>query len=214
VSTGDAGPFHDRTVPARTPPTLWVHRVARPALVLGSSQGPELLDLHAAQRCGVEVAQRRSGGGLVLVHPDHARWIDVIVPRGHHRWSDDVGRAFWWLGQAWADAVRPEVSPATTVAHHQGPLERTRWSSLLCFAGLGPGEVTVGGSKVVGMSQRRTRHWARFQCLVVADADLEMLARLLAPASCPGPVEELLALPVGHRLDLDAVVARLLSALH
>ncbi len=44
---------------------------------------------------------------------------------------------------------------------------RTRWSDLVCFAGLGRGEVTVAGRKVVGISQRRTRDGARFQCAVL-----------------------------------------------
>jgi hypothetical protein len=43
---------------------------------------------------------------------------------------------------------------------------RTPWSSTVCFEGLGPGEVVVGGRKAVGISQRRTRHWARLQAAV------------------------------------------------
>jgi len=36
----------------------------------------------------------------------------------------------------------------------------------VCFAGLGPGEVTVGGAKVMGLSQRRGRSWIRIQSAV------------------------------------------------
>ena len=42
----------------------------------------------------------------------------------------------------------------------------TPWSRKVCFGGLGPGEVTVDGHKLVGISQRRTRDGARFQCVV------------------------------------------------
>jgi hypothetical protein len=35
---------------------------------------------------------------------------------------------------------------------------------LVCFVGVGPGEVLVGDSKLVGISQRRVRAGARFQC--------------------------------------------------
>ncbi|MBJ7509558.1 MAG: hypothetical protein JHD37_10050 [Ilumatobacteraceae bacterium] len=46
-------------------------------------------------------------------------------------------------------------------------MEKTDWSTLICFAGRGPGEVfTNDGHKVVGISQRRTREWARFQIVV------------------------------------------------
>lgn len=211
-SEGPAGPFHAREVPSDPPPTLWVHRVPRPALVLGSTQADDVVDRAAADRLGVEVARRRSGGGLVLVHPDHARWVDVVIPRHDPRWVDDVGRAFDWLGRAWADAVRAvlPVGEAAATHHHAGRLVTTRWSTLLCFAGLGPGEVTVAGSKVVGISQRRTRSWARFQCLVLAQPDLDLLAALVTPGARPGPAWELRGLPIGHALDVDAALAAFL----
>ena len=217
-TAGPAGSFHCRSVPQPASAQLWVHRVDRPALVLGSTQSHGIVDRAAAARLGVEVARRRSGGGLVLVHPDHSRWVDVIVPRGHRRWDDDVSRASHWLGAAWRGAVTAGLDSrgsAPSVAFHQGPLVRTAWSGVLCFAGLGPGEVTVDGSKVVGISQRRTRDWARFQCLVLAEPDLGLLAQLVDPAQLPGPVDELLALPVGRPqgrgLDLDVVLASFVS---
>lgn len=215
ASEGDAGPFHARDVPDDPPPALWVHRVRRPALVLGSTQPDGVVDRDVASRLGLEVARRRSGGGLVLVHPDHARWVDVVLPRHDHRWVDDVGHAFDWLGRVWADAVRAALpaAEAAVVHHHDGPLVTTRWSKLLCFAGLGPGEVTVAGSKVVGMSQRRTRAWARFQCLVLAEPDLDVLAEVVAPEARPGPAWELRSLPIGHRIDVDAALAAFLDRL-
>jgi hypothetical protein len=54
-----------------------------------------------------------------------------------------------------------------------------RESDVVCFAGLGPGEVTRYGAKVVGISQRRTRHAARFQCAVLARWDVVGIATLL-----------------------------------
>jgi lipoate---protein ligase len=212
-SEGDAGPFHARQPADDPPPSVWVHRVGRPALVLGSSQPHDVVDHRAAAARGIEVARRRSGGGLVLVHPEHSRWVDVIVPRQHPHWVDDVGHAFDWLGRAWADAIRSGLAPADagTVARHRGPMLTTPWSALLCFAGLGPGEVTVAGSKVVGMSQRRTRGWSRFQCLVVGEPDLALLDEVVAPAARPGPAAELRGLPIGHRLDVDAVLATFLD---
>jgi lipoate---protein ligase len=46
----------------------------------------------------------------------------------------------------------------------RGGLQHSRWSRRICFAGLGPGEVTIGERKLVGMAQRRTRQGALFQC--------------------------------------------------
>jgi lipoate-protein ligase A len=91
-------------------------------------------------------------------------WLDVVVPRGDPRWDDDVARAFWWLGDAWAGAIGD--LGITELEVHRGPLVRTALSDLVCFAGLGPGEVTRHGAKVLGMAQRRTRGGALFQCAV------------------------------------------------
>ena len=99
--------------------------------------------------------RRRSGGGAVLVGPGQAVWIDVVVPAGDPLWADDVGRAGWWLGEVWAAALAAAGLPGGEV--WRGAQVRSAWSDRVCFAGLGAGEVTVGGRKVVGISQRRTR---------------------------------------------------------
>ena len=56
----------------------------------------------------------------------------------------------------------------------------SRWSRVVCFAGLGPGEVTLEGRKVVGMEQRRGRGGALFQCAVPLRWDPGRLVALLA----------------------------------
>lgn len=157
------------------------------AVVLGSTQ-PEPPPLPSPAGA-VPVVRRRSGGGAVLVEPGDVLWVDVVVPRGDALWDDDVGRAFHWLGDAWAAAIADRRAVA-----HRGPLVTTRWSRAVCFAGLGPGEVTVGDRKVVGMSQRRTRDGALFQC-----------AALLAWR--PGPLAERLGLPVDAFADLERAAA-------
>lgn len=53
------------------------------------------------------------------------------------------------------------------------------WSGYACFAGLGPGEVSVGGRKVVGLSQRRTRQGAVFHCALHLTIAPSALAALL-----------------------------------
>ena len=59
-------------------------------------------------------------------------------------------------------------------------MRRTAWSDRVCFAGLGPGEVTVEGRKVVGLSQRRTREAVLFQCCAALRWEPERLLDLLA----------------------------------
>jgi lipoate-protein ligase A len=158
---------------------VWWLTVDRPALVLGSTQRPDVADLAAVAASGVELVRRRSGGGAVLLMPGEVMWADVVVPAGDPLWDDDVGRATHWLGAAWAEALRACGVPGAEV--HHGPMRRDRLSSLVCFAGLGPGEVLVGGRKAVGISQRRTKEWARFQCAAYRHWDPAALVGLLAP---------------------------------
>jgi lipoate-protein ligase A len=159
-------------------PTVVSRHVDEPALVLGSTQ-PDV------PFRGVPVVRRRSGGGAVLVGPGLVAWVDVFVPAGHPLWEDDVGRAFWWLGEAWAGALSAlgvasgVALPAAPVVHQNG-LVVTPWSRDVCFAGLGPGEVTVDGGKSVGMAQRRSREGALFQCALALSWDPARYAQLLA----------------------------------
>ena len=148
--------------------------VTRPALVLGSTQSDSVVRGDAT---GVDVVHRRSGGGAVLVEPGQVVWIDVAIGRGDALWRDDVGQAFHWLGDAWAAALEQLGLEGAEV--HRGGLIRTAQSDLVCFAGLGPGEVTIDGAKVVGMAQRRTRDGALFQCAVPLAWDAPRLAFLL-----------------------------------
>ena len=59
-------------------------------------------------------------------------------------------------------------------------MRSTPWSARVCFAGLGPGEVTVEGRKVVGLSQRRTREGVLFRCCAAIAWEPERLLDLLA----------------------------------
>lgn len=113
----------------------------------------------------------------MLLVPGDVAWLDVVIPAADALWQDDVGRAFGWLGDAWVRALDALGFRGGVV--HEGALWCTAWSSYVCFAGLGAGEVTVDGFKVVGISQRRTRAGARFQCAALRRWDPEALARLL-----------------------------------
>lgn len=175
---GSAAEFHERTIPDAPSPALWWFEVERPAVVLGSTQRGDAVDLAAASAAGIEIAKRRSGGGAVLLEPGAVIWVDVILPASDPRWEQDVGRSFAWLGAAWVRVLR-ELGLDGAEAH-AGPLLRRPWSDLVCFAGLGPGEVTVGDRKVVGISQRRTRAGARFQCALLQRWDPQVLLDVLA----------------------------------
>jgi lipoate---protein ligase len=87
-------------------------------------------------------------------------WIDLWLPRGDPLWHDDVVRAPEWIGEWWAGVLRG--AGAVDLAVHRGDSVAGPWSSLICFAGVGPGEVLAGGRKVVGVAQWRSREGALF----------------------------------------------------
>jgi lipoate-protein ligase A len=176
-ASGPAAEFHGRELVGPVERTASVFTVDRPALVLGSTQPDSHVDRAALAAAGVDLVRRRSGGGAVLVVPDGSLWVDVVMPRGDERWDDDVARATHWLGATWRRALG-DLGVLATV--HLGPLAATHWSPRVCFAGLGPGEVSVEGRKLVGISQRRTRAGARFQCVMHLRWDVGALLGLLA----------------------------------
>lgn len=160
---GSAAVLHARDVEPGAGRRVEALTVTRPSLVLGSTQSVDVADPVALAATGTELVRRRSGGGAVLLLPDRSTWVDVTIGRDDPLWDDDVARAFHWLGQAWADAL---ARLGTDASVHTGEPVETRWSRVVCFAGVGAGEVVAGGRKIVGLSQRRTRVGARFQCLV------------------------------------------------
>jgi lipoate-protein ligase A len=200
--SGDAGTLHAGWPAAEAAPDdarVAVCRVSGPAVVLGSTQPVAAVDAERAAAAGVSVTRRRSGGGAVLVTPEDPVWIDVWLPAGHPLWSADVGRAFDWLGDVWVDALAA-CGVGGLSAHRTGYVSCTRWSSSVCFGGVGTGEVvTEDGRKVVGLAQRRNRHGAWFHGACVLRWDPAPLVDLMAmdPAERGAAVAGLRAAVVG-----------------
>ena len=212
-SRSTASEFHARTIPDPADREIWQHDISSPALVLGSTQDSAVVDAEACRSAGVEVVRRRSGGGAVLLRPDEVTWIDVIVPAGAAGWATDVHAPMVWLGRRLAEVFAELVEFDGELVVHDGAMVSTAWSSMICFDGVGAGEVLVGGRKLVGISQRRMRHAARLQCCWYVRYDPAELVELLDPAARPAasdlsPVATLPA-DVSNR-----VVAALVDRLH
>ena len=147
----------------------WLRPTA-PAVILGSASPNPFADTRT------DTVRRRSGGGLVWLDSNLSTWIDVFVPTADPLWHPDVSRSFHWLGHRLASAFADLGVQATA---HTGPYNPGPSNGLVCFASLGPGEVVVDGQKLVGISQRRTRQGARFQCITYQYFDLGPLASVL-----------------------------------
>jgi len=150
----------------------------RPSIVLGSTQSSDVVDAEAAQAAGIDVVRRRSGGGAVLVTPDDPVWVDLWLPVDDAQWSSDVTVAFGWVGAAWAAALG-RFGLVGLEVEGSGPGACTRWSSLVCFGGIGAGEVSIGGRKLVGLAQRRNRSGAWFHTACVQHWDPTLLVEML-----------------------------------
>jgi len=204
-SHGDAGAFH--TTDPRPQRSATFHTVSQPTLVLGSAQSEAAVDQRIGGALGVEVVRRRSGGGAVLLLPGEFVWLDLVIPTGDPLWLDDVGQAMVWVGELWQRALA-EIDIHASV-HREG-MVTTRWSRQVCFAGVGTGEVMAGSSKLVGISQRRTREFARFQSMCHLRWRPELVAALVAS---PRPRAAELASAVGSVPGADRVRMSLIDQL-
>ena len=214
MQRGPASAFHGRAVPDPARPALWVHEVDRPALVLGSNQDESMVDVAACRRGGIEVVRRRSGGGAVLLVPGDAHWIDVVVPATDPGWVADVHRQMEWVGEGMVDALVSTTGlDRARLAVHHGPMRRTAWSSTICFDGVGAGEVLLDGAKLVGISQRRTRAFARLQCSWYTAYRPAGLVELLVPGRRPplGELQPVAVLPADATPVTAADVAAALA---
>ncbi len=179
---------HGKDLPSER--SIWDVHLTQTAIVLGSRQHESLLNVELCMRDSIEIVKRRSGGGIVFLEPNKHVWLDVVISRDDELWNDDVAKASWWLGEVWINTLN-ELGLENLSVHHE-PLQSDAWGDLLCFAGIGPGEVVLnnsdGVSKVVGISQRRTRDSARFQCTLYMEWNPHIVGQYLK--SIPGSLDE------------------------
>jgi len=206
---GDAGAFHQSDPQPIRSATF--HRVEVPTLVLGSTQPEASVDRDVARSLNVEVVRRRSGGGGVLLMPGEFVWLDLVVPSGDPLWSDDVADAMVWVGELWQEALG-SLGAADGSAVHHGRLIPSEWSQAVCFAGVGAGEVMRGNSKLVGISQRRTRAWARLQSMCHLRWQPDIAATLVAGEMRP-TIAELQDVAACVDADATSIESALLAAL-
>ena len=150
------------------------------AVVLGSMQPFDDAQIARAAVAGFGVTRRMSGGGAVVIEPGAVGWFDCFVPAGDPSFVRDVREGAYAIGEWWARAfVALGIEPGLLEVH-RGAMTKSALAKVSCFAGLGPGEVTLSGRKIMGLSQRRTRSGAWYFSLVYLVSDPSRDAHLLA----------------------------------
>src|SRR5262245_63414759 len=117
-------------------PALRWYGMNPPALIVGSSQHLDEIDQAACAATGLHIHRRRSGGGAVL--SADLLMLDLLLPRAHPLYLDDVTESYGWIGEVWAMALRDlgvdasviSVGAARADSHALDPLVRR-----VCFGG-------------------------------------------------------------------------------
>jgi lipoate-protein ligase A len=170
-------------------PILYWNMAQVPALVLGFSQKPDILNQAALETLKLPIYHRRAGGTAVLVGPTLLS-LDVVLPVGHPLTLPDIVESYRWFGEAWVAALAQLNVEARIVTPTEAHALRIRlklpetrsYESLLnraCYGTLSSYEVVVGQRKIVGLDMIRRRHGSLLQAGVLLHWDSKTLAQLL-----------------------------------
>jgi lipoate-protein ligase A len=206
-------------------PILYWNVAQVPALVLGFSQKPGLLNQAALEKLRLPVYHRRAGGTAVLVGPTMLS-LDVVLPAGHPLVLPDVVESYRWFGEAWIAALAQLNVEARIVTPIEAQGLRTRlkqpetrsYELLMmraCYGTLSSYEVVVGQRKVVGLDMIRRRHGSLVQAGLLLQWDSEPLAQLLGHTEEEqellrrGLLERAVGLHslMGHPANIHAIIA-------
>lgn len=167
------------------PSLRWYIPVER-ALVLGNGQREDAADRAALAAQSTALYKRPSGGTAVLVD-ETLLSLDIALPHTHPLATTDVVRAYEWVGEFWAAALRrlgatnARAIPTADV-RALPPLEREDPLRLACYGTLSPWEVVSGAKprKLVGLCQVRRRPGTLYQIGVYLRFDAAALSALLS----------------------------------
>lgn len=114
----------------------------------------KLVNLYAAQQRGLQMARRPTGGGLLFHMADLA--FSVLVPATHPRFSVNTLQNYALINHAVLDAIQGFVGRQQEVSLAAKESGSGSYS-FYCMAHPTCYDVMVGGRKVGGAAQRRTK---------------------------------------------------------
>lgn len=131
-------------------PTLRFYRWEPPCLSLGRGQPATDADLAACERAGYTYVRRPTGGRAIL-HKDELTY-SVALPLSDPRAAGDIVESYRRLSEGLAEGLRALGVPVERAA--PGKAADT---TPACFETLTGYEIIVGGRKLLGSAQFRTR---------------------------------------------------------
>lgn len=181
--------------PVTTPYTFfWTYEKLE--LTLGRSQRPTPELLARAERAGIRVTPRNSGGGAVMT----GSWMlsaSTLVPPDHRLARLSVPRSYAEVGSAWGRALALLGLESERVDPDNLAGKRKRFQNhgldWVCFAGLSYGELTdTRNRKLVGLAQvRKKTGVAIVSGMLLERPDWETLTYLWHGESKPGLCKQL-----------------------
>jgi lipoate-protein ligase A len=182
VTVAPAALFDVEGLRGRSAPTLGVPALSVARVVLGSTQAIGDVDVVAIGRDGLEVRRRRGGGGAVLLRPGDC-WVELWLPTApatvarHDVRADAYRVGTWWQRALSAFGVAADL--------HRGAVRSPAEGAVACFAGLGPGELSVAGRKLLGLSQWRAREGTLVSSVLAVRPPALLAAYLAEPSAVP-----------------------------
>lgn len=187
-------------------PSLRLYRWDPPCLSLGRNQpapGPDVATAAASR--GIHVV-RRPTGGMAVYHDREATYA-VAVPVGVLGSPRETYRA---INRALVAGLRRLGVPAEVAPERPGWMRRgsPEWA-IPCFDAAAPGEVVVGGRKLVGSAQRAERRILLQHGSLLLSGDQREAAELLGSSFDAAAGVTCLEAVLGHSPPWDDVVAAL-----
>jgi lipoate-protein ligase A len=208
-------------IEGQVPPTLRLYAWSPPCLSLGRSQPLGDVDLEACRAAGVDVVRRPTGGKAIL-HTDELTY-SVTLPAGDPRAAGDITEGYRRLSEGLLAGLRRlgvDAVPADKGKRQGGQ------PGPVCFETPSNHEITVGGRKLAGSAQWRTRggvlqHGSLplkgditriVDCLALSEAEREAQRRALRARACT--LEEALGRRVPSAEVAQALAEGFAEALH
>jgi lipoate---protein ligase len=165
---------------ANGPPLLHLYEWENPCLTYGYFTDPHCyLHLEALEACGLQMARRPTGGGIIFHLTDLA--FSVLIPAGHPLFSLNTLENYAWINNKVAESIRhwakQSLQPYLLALE---PSHLNNNCDAFCMAKPTRYDLILEGKKVGGAAQRRTRDGLLHQgTLSLLFPPVELLSKIL-----------------------------------